>query len=50
MSKIKKLWKVLARSISWNLKVPENKGEFMKSDKKEQQKNVCSEDIKGRIA
>jgi hypothetical protein len=34
MSKIKKLWKVLAGSISWNLKAPDMSDAAMKYSKK----------------
>jgi hypothetical protein len=46
MSKIKKLWKLLAGSISWNLKAPENSSEIIKPGKKQRHKNVHSEDVK----
>ena len=38
MRKIKKIWKVLARSISWNFKTSENHSEIMNADKREQRK------------
>jgi hypothetical protein len=50
MRKIKKLWKVLARSISWNLKMPENNSEVTKADKKERGRSASHKDIREGLA
>lgn len=47
MGKIKKLWKVLAGSVSWNLNTPENNSEVIKFGKKERRKDTYHGDIKG---
>jgi hypothetical protein len=46
MSKLKKLWKVLAGSVSWNFKAPENNAGAVKSGKKERAKGASHEDFK----
>lgn len=40
MRKIKKLWKALSGSVSWNLKASKITGRLMKQIKKDQQKNI----------
>ncbi|HEY9002360.1 MAG TPA: hypothetical protein VIM89_13465 [Mucilaginibacter sp.] len=50
MSKIKKLWKVLAGSISWNLKAPDMSDTAMKDSKKSRQKEAHHDELKKGLA
>jgi len=46
MHKIKKLWKLLAGSVSWNFKAPEDNAEVLKYGKKEKGKRASPGNVK----
>lgn len=46
MDKIKRLWKILSGTVSWNLKAPDMSSAVMKNSKKSVKKNAHQSALK----